>query len=288
MAKKNIWKGPCQLNILCKIKKMTTSKVQACLLLISLLFSCKTITVNSDPTESFWKGKIKSVTQTIYYSPFDASGKWINGARGEKLISIYDDEGNLIQYREYNIIGDLKWIYNYIYFDKIKKLSVMKSWYSISGGDSSRTLSKNDSISFQKRIVKYDKKGNKIEEYERGESIYTYIYKYDDNGRKIEENYYGADSALEHKSKYQYDEKGNVAEFDQYAVQEGWSLYKTSYKRNKKGNCIELNISSCNDTTATRHTFEYLTYDKKGNWLKRVQYLNGKPKVVIERQIKYY
>ena len=63
-----------------------------------------------------------------------------------------------------------------------------------------------------------------------------------------------------------------------------------------KGNCTELihkpyeskeNISDDNDDKDYTSTSKY-EYDKNSNWIKQIEFMNGVPLYILEREIEYY
>ena len=137
--------------------------------------------------------------------------------------------------------------------------------------------------------------------------------KYAENGNRTEENWYKLDGSLSHKRKYNYDEKGYKIELYIYRSDGRVELVET-YKYDKKGNKIEC-IGCGWDGTATgynethkydekgniieykgildngflhfKQSYEY-EFDKQGNWIKQIEFLDGIPTYILERQYGYY
>ena len=157
-------------------------KLLSTLLLIGMLvfvsFSPSAIN-KKDPTDLNLKGKVKTLTETMFKA-VDKFGEIQKGEIQGKDIILFNDKGNRIEYNYYN-------------------------------SDDGR-LSEND-------IFKYDDKGNKLEKTSYnsdGSLAYKYTYKYDDNGNNIEYNRYKSDGSLMFKNKYKYDDKGNQIESNSY------------------------------------------------------------------------
>lgn len=166
-----------------------------------------------------------------------------------------------------------------------------------------------------------DQDGNKLEERDFGldnklSSIVKYTY--DDNWNLIEENSYNDDGSLFRRHKYEIDNKGNVIksnEYDQagilitsniYTYDENnnkveWAEYdsngkleiKSNYKYDKQNNIIEINTdfpeleNSFGRIGTTYYNYEY---DKRGNWIKRIEFVGTgkKAKKITYRTITYY
>lgn len=132
--------------------------------------------------------------------------------------------------------------------------------YNISGQELKRTCFDNEGKSFSKVIRIYNTKGNQTE-YQ----FYTHDTlerktknKFDTNGNEIESCTYKKDGELENK--YSWDDKGNLVEFD---------------------------YTEANGSVA-RYSYHYENFDKEGNWLRSITFLNGKPTLIERRTIEYY
>jgi YD repeat-containing protein len=107
----------------------------------------------------------------------------------------------------------------------------------------------------------YDTKGNLIEhiESENGVTLKT-TYKYDNKSRQIEEVRFDAFDVADMRLATVYDEHGNeteVSSYDKDDRMQAISIYK-------------------------------LTYDKQGNWIKKVQNDNERTTGIVDREIEYY
>lgn len=93
-----------------------------------------------------------------------------------------------------------------------------------------------------KHNSKYDSKGNQIEEnrYFEGKLVEKYTFKYDSRGNKIEENHYNSDEGLSSKFISEYDNKGNLIERNSYDSV-GELNYKSIYSMNMMIKKIKLN-----------------------------------------------
>jgi len=56
---------------------------------------------------------------------------------------------------------------------------------------------------------------------------------------------------------------------------------------NDKGNKIEKNIYKSDGSLDYKETYKY-EYDEKYNWIKKIEYKNGIPEFIFEREIEYY
>ena len=167
----------------------------------------------------------------------------------------YDKDGNKTEWNRYNLDGSLDKKSTYKYDEKGNRIE--KNSYNSDGSYS--TVNNFDG----KSTYKYDEKGNITERVLRSDSAQEkrkYTSKYDEKGNKIENNRYNSDGSLSFKYTSKYDEKGNKIENNEY---------------NSDGSLDK------------KKTYEY-EYDKQGNWIKRIEFTNGIPEYILERQYEYY
>ncbi len=108
---------------------------------------------------------------------------------------------------------------------------------------------------------------------------------YDEKGNRIESINYNSDGSLLSKETFKYDEKGNRIESIKYNSDLSLNS-KATYKYDKKGNVIESNYR---DSTSyeSKETFKY-EFDKQGNWVQKICFVNGIPNSILEREYEYY
>jgi len=254
-------------------------------------------------------GNVKSVRE-ISYVAHDKFGKVSKGARKgdilhQDFLKIFNTNGNNIETIIYNSDGSLfqKHINK---FDKNAN-EVEKNIY-----DSNNSLK-------WKYLIKYDDKGNKIEEnyYSSDGNLHSKeTYKYDNEGNKIEENYYslepisGSESVhtkwtFKHNDQnkttewyyhtpgyepllnyiYKYDDNGNQIEWSGHNL--GMPNFKTHANYDFNGNLLEIKSYETNERLKSHENHKY-QFDKNGNWIQRIDYVNEIPKFIIQREIEYY
>lgn len=164
-----------------------------------------------------------------------------------------------------------------------------------------------------KTIYKYDGKSNmeELRNYNtNGNLSYMYKYKYNNDKQLTEEILIDANGKELSKTKYFYDKKGNNTElldsndtqsqklFFEYDAnnnktkeilinEKNEKIVRYTYKYDNKGNMIELNEYYSDGTKRFSLIYEN-TYDKYGNWIKRIESENDIPKFLIERRILYF
>lgn len=115
-------------------------------------------------------------------------------------------------------------------------------------------------------------------ESDSGEAKESFSVFYDKNGNVTSEEKRDSYGSRIYLHKFSYDKNNNLIE---KTTEDG----KITYKYNANNDCIEErgNISRKN----YRKTFEY-TYDQHNNWTQKVEYIDGKPSIITEREIIYY
>ncbi len=221
----------------------------------------------------------------------------------------YDDKGRLIETEEYNVNGTFKYTYRY---DDRGNL-IEENHYNTNGNlDDKNTLT-----------YRYNEKGNKIEEthYDGGSVSF---YRYNNNGNLIEERYspsFTARKACTYKKvmercghggcgaesycTYQYDGEGNKIKancngdqityrYDSngHEIEESCGSpshkpwYQSIHQYDDKDNLIkEKRIE--NDIIGKDRNYQY-TYDKQGNWIKKITFEKDVPQFIEQREITYY
>ena len=106
----------------------------------------------------------------------------------------------------------------------------------------------------------YDTKGNIIErsKTENGFTLKT-TYKFDNKDRQVEETQYDAHGNVAMRITTAYDDKGDDVEENYY----------------EKGTRLQM------------HTVFQYTYDKQGNWIRKMELDNNRPAALTDREIEY-
>ena len=298
-------------------------------LFISILFmiGCNTnkSKTETDLEKQGFKGKVKSIKSTTYkaiekfgeiekgeevdklLSIFNEMGNFTeriyskNGKIDSKQTYIYNDQGNIIDKKEYDSDGNLKLQTTYNYDDNGNKIEentfggyqTQKTTYKYD--DKGREVESLMTLSFQGingsaelRITKeYDQKGNIIEEknYNNHNKLSSKgIYTYDERGNKIKEIFINLDSKKpEEKNIYIYDKNNNKIEVQEY-ISENLSE-KTIIKYDEKGNILEEHITDFNKNMSFKIVYKN---DKIGNPIEKIYYNNEIPHIVDEIEIEYY
>ncbi len=160
-----------------------------------------------------------------------------------------------------------------------KKGNVIESYREmIAGGESTIR---------DRKTMKYDKKGRKIEltQYRREipwSFINTSMIK---EGNRIEESHAGADGVVYERLVQTYDEDGNKIQELIYRGEDGYDN-KMTFEYDDHRNLIrEVQLIGSGEVIQTI-SYDY-TYDNTGNWVKKVRLLDGDGMQKIERSYEY-
>ena len=139
---------------------------------------CNCNAQTNDLKEMGYSGDIESIISTDYelYSKF---GEEQIGNMISKSISKFNNDGNELEYFNYDLDGNLLWKHKKTYDEKGDLLE--ECGYNYSDGNKD-----------WKHKYKYDEKGNLLEEciFDSGCLHWKYTYTYDEKGNRIEEKYY--------------------------------------------------------------------------------------------------
>ena len=141
---------------------------------------------------------------------------------------------------------------------------------------------------------KYDENNNRTEKFAlqaEGYLIGRWIMKYDKKNRKIEEYIVSVSEEpdtipTDIVRTFEYDNKNRlISKIETYPDTEICAI--TTYKYNKKGDVIEYYSKNDFAGMENTQTFKYY-YDKKGNWIKRIEVYNDVVETMTEREIEYW
>lgn len=65
-----------------------------------------------------------------------------------------------------------------------------------------------------------------------------------------------------------------------------WGIH-FQVKYDEKGNQIEENLYNSDSSLSSKWTFQY-EFDKQGNWVKRIDFEDGIPELLLDRKYEYY
>lgn len=246
------------------------------------------------------KGNVKSIKETSYIE-VKKFGEIVK-EKERKEFWLYDfnyifnEKGDITKKYEYNSDGILHSKYTFKY-NKKKEITA-------NNGEEALSIIGKNKLEKYHNIYKYDNRGNIVEHsyYKSKTFLSRYTYKYSKEGNKTEENYYKSIDELKSKKKFIFNDKGNVIE--EYLYKSNGELeYKYLSEYDDKGNKIKMQTNKPDGSLVYRTTFEYdiygniisgrgytykYEYDKNGNWISKIEFLDNVQGYIIEREIVYF
>ena len=215
-----------------------------------LLYGCAIEKDNNDLTRENIEGQVRIIFATEY-NAVERFGEFRKFDSSSFLFKMDSKYDDWGNETEHNFYND-----DGSLLDKVK--------FKYEGNRKSGSQYTNDGILSSKSTYEYDNSANLtvVNWYKPdGSSIVKYTIKYDSKKNKVEEENYNADGNLTSKSRFKYDTKRNVIE----------------------------RIDSASDGSLSKTTYQYDKYDKKGNWLRKIENkVDSDLDVIIERKIEYW
>jgi len=217
-----------------------------------------------------------------------------NPNKGYLLIYEYDANNNISKESRYQFETGYESSTLYFYTSK-NKITDVKTYIPIvyqkqmDGSFSTKT----DSIGtvYPRKKILYDVAGNSKEiihysdfnPESKNAVTHKLKLKYDDFNNLIEEHLVTNDTFQESRI-YSYNDNNQIIKH----------IYKSKFNSNhdfeanyKYDNNLLIRIDYKIKEQSNIITFQH-QYDKKGNWIKQLKFVNGKPKLKLKRKIKYY
>lgn len=270
-----------------------------------LLTSCTTekqeSNLDSDLSEMGLSGKVKTLTQTKYFSDAESGNIQKTGVIVAHIYS-FNEDGNILE------------SHSLIPYDSHSN-KIVNSYGENGELRESRTIY--DDVAVTKRIYEYDDKGNETETkvYDSKDTLIVRgLSKFLENGKRVESSRYRPPNTLKNTSVFNYDDIGNNIEFI-HNDSEGKIISRSIFEYDQEGNRIRTTSYSGSDLYEIKnYTYDIenrlieesyaengiinvikYTYDKideSGNWLYKLQ--DGQhtddisPFKITEREIDYY
>jgi YD repeat-containing protein len=242
------------------------------LILFIFLLSCNRKNATNDLDAMNLKGNIKAIETFM----FEADERFGEVEKGKPVMLGF----GYYELIEFNNNGN-KSSETEFWLDK--KISVQwKILYDKQGKKIENNQYNSDGSLFIRIKYIYDKNGNIVQERrfdDTGIEMSSNVYKYDELGSLIESN------ELDYSYKYKYDADGNIIQMkvENHNINLD-EIYK--YKYDKNQNVTEEICFNNGGKIISTINYRYI-FDKEKNWIKKIEYQNGKAKYVVERKIKY-
>lgn len=136
----------------------------------------------------------------------------------------------------------------------------------------------------------YDESGRRIgevyDDLDNDKRDVQCVFLYNDTLRLTVCNCYLSDGAFASKTTHRFDEKGNQIEYSLFMG--GCCVdHRILIKYDDQNTLIEEKVFKDETQLSYTMTYEY-QYDQNGNWVQRLEYINGKLKYLTERKFEYY
>jgi len=238
------------------------------------LISCNANNKRNSLKEDKLKREVK-ITTELRYRASEKYGQPQKGELSSKKIKKYNDDGNIIEEKQYWPNGEFMWkkIYEY---DEL-------------GNKTGKVYRNNDEVNIR-FVLKFtcDKNGNlaEINEFNSdGEKISRTLYKIDIKGRVIEETVYKNNIFNEKNFRsYEDSNKEVIKYFNSDSVLQ--VIFTNKYDEN--GNLVEQNAINSINNSKTNIIYQYDDFDKIGNWKKQIIIRDGVVENIIDREIEYF
>ncbi len=112
-------------------------------------------------------------------------------------------------------------------------------------------------------------------------------YEYDQNGNRTKMQTYDYKGEPGAYTLYKYNDKGHIVQCKPFN-KSGKPLYQSDITRTDKGDRLTTHIEIFGANSRVVDYAFKSEYDKMGNWIKLLMYVDNKPLIIRERQIKYY
>lgn len=139
---------------------------------------------------------------------------------------------------------------------------------------------------FNFEAYEYDEMGNRIKKTVSDQEIHTY----DTLGNRLTYKQFNdsGDLIVEERTNYTYKNDEKLEEWKQFngegeVLGQSLTLFDKHGNLTKYQSTIELDYMKIESS----HIYEY-QYDKEGNWINKIQFMDGKPLTLTERKIDYY
>ncbi len=241
-------------------------------------------------------GNVKAIYQ-LEFKVIEKDGKILKGDTIECSYLKYEfDDKNRLLSEEYCLL-DFLTSYKYKYDENVRLIErtnfnrLDRKYEYDSTGNQVKELMFDSEGLMGYWTYKYDNNGYKIEKtgYLGDDFVERWIYEYDQDHKKIKEFMVGAEldnSQTEMVKTYEYDNKGRL-------ISVLWTDPKTKitsvdkYKYNDKNDIIEHYNKNDFQRGIEEIKFYKYQYDKNGNWVKRIEYINSSPTTMTKRKIEY-
>lgn len=220
-------------------------------------------------------------TNSKYERNFDEKGRYkgltayIKNEVSTKIVMLLNDKGNEIGGQVFEKTGEIRKRYVYK-LDADGRQTEMRE-YDSKDSLISKSLNyyyKEDNVNSTKRYGK------------EGKFISWSRFAYNDKGLLLEEKSYEENGTPKAKISFTYDERGNLIEKVE-AIQNATNTTRYVYTYDKYDNITSQKKYDKQEKLMEIKVYAY-NYDAKGNWLEKLEYVDGVETNIVRRIVSYY
>lgn len=139
-----------------------------------------------------------------------------------------------------------------------------------------------------KETFAYNKKGLNTEKQMcyATQCFHKEVHSYDKKGNIITSTYYNSENKITQIVYNTYDKKGNKIHAEEKDA-DGNLLYKYDFAYDKNQNQTQMKIFNSEGELEEQRDYTY-EYDKKKNWTKKTEFINGKLSGITEQFVEYF
>ncbi|MDH6306825.1 hypothetical protein M2459_002159 [Parabacteroides sp. PF5-5] len=213
------------------------------------------------------KGNPKSIKETKY-DAFEKFGEVIEDDIDEVVLYEFDKTGNFQKIVCYDGDGDMKYSITNIF----KNGECIESKFYQKYNDVTSTSNLKNRTSKSETWERKTSDGKITTSYSEFDKLKTTIITKDSEDNVVS------------KEEQTKDNKGNIIEFKVYNGEDVAYWYKSAF--DDKSQEIEKKILAGGYDEGI-YTYKYDSFDKKGNWIKKIEYKDGEIESLAIREIKY-
>jgi len=202
-----------------------------------------------------------------------------DGRLSGRTVVRYDESGNQLQKEHFDEGGTLEETHTCRADDR-GNIVVEETIRSDQDGNPEKTTITNN----------YDPGGNKIENHyikSNGRDWKT-TYEYDNQGNQIEQTSFDENGNVNMRWISKFDQNRRKTEMKRY--QQGKLDFSYFWKYDDQGKMSEESGYNADGSLSFRNSYQYphYEYDREGNWIQCIDFENGQPAYILEREITYY
>lgn len=284
---------------------MRTIKKIFLLLSVVFLLGCNRSAQKTDLEMENLSGKVRAY-QEFSYEALMVDGAVVKGARKREFPwssdrrKEFNEAGFIVEDCHLESSEEITFCYKSVYDEENRKIESL-------GVDAAGNVK-------EKTLYQYNEKGQIIEYQAYFSDVLkgSGIYQYDKEGNLTLLLFYDEFEKLEIREELTYDKKGFLAERRLLNAENGVENCYI-YKRDAKGNALEMNFFRKDMTPGGKYVFQYdkkdnlieehfyhpdgallnksifqYQYDKQGNWIEKIVFKEKTATFIIERTMAYY